>query len=71
MITWAYRVVRAETAENFETVLNQAGAEGWEAISGAYSIGESKKVSLGQGMPPSTAVGASTWAAIMKRALSA
>ena len=70
-MNWQYRVVRADTAENFEAALNQAGGEGWEAIFGGYSIGEAKKVSLGQGMPASMAIGASVWAAIMKRQLKA
>jgi len=64
---WEYRVARADTVENFETALNQLGLEGWEAISGNYAVGESKRVSLGQGMPLSTAAGAPTWAALMKR----
>ena len=66
-ITWEYRIVRAETVEAFETALNAAGAEGWEAISGGYTIGETKKVALGHGMPVSTQLGASTWSALMKR----
>ena len=66
--TWEYRIVRAETVDAFESALNAAGAEGWEAISGAYAVGESKKVALGHGMPLSTQVGASTWTALMKRA---
>jgi len=67
MTTWEYRIVRAETAEAFESALNAAGAEGWEAISGAYAVGESKKVALGHGMPVSTQIGAATWTALMKR----
>ena len=48
---------------------NAAGADGWEAVSSGYSAGESKKVSLGHGMPLSTAIGASQWSALMKRAV--
>jgi len=67
MVVWEYRIVRAEAVEAFEAALNAAGVEGWEAISGAYAVGESKKVSLGQGMPVSTQIGAATWTALMKR----
>ena len=66
-MAWEYRLIKAETDEIFERALNAAGAEGWEAVSSGYSIGESKKVSLGQGMPLSTAIGASQWSALMKR----
>jgi hypothetical protein len=66
---WEYQIVRADTAENFQSSLNKLGSEGWEATSGTYAAGESKKVSLGQGMPPSMTVGASTWVALMKRAI--
>ncbi len=68
-MNWEYQIVRADTAETFQSALNKLGAEGWEAISGGYTIGENKKVSLGQGMPLSTAIGAPMWVAIMKRAL--
>ena len=70
MTNWKYQIVRADTVENFQSSLNKLGDEGWEAISGAYAVGESKKVSLGQGMAPTMAVGASNWVAIMKRAVS-
>jgi hypothetical protein len=66
---WEYQIVRADSVENFQSSLNRLGSEGWEAISGAYGSGESKNVSLGQGMPPSMRVGASTWIALMKRNL--
>jgi hypothetical protein len=64
---WEYQIVRADTVESFQSSLNKLGSEGWEATSGAYAAGESKKVSLGQGMPPSTAAGAPSWVALMKR----
>ena len=64
---WEYQIVRADTVENFQSALNKLGSEGWEATSGVYSLGEAKKVSLGQGMPLSMTVGASTWVALMKR----
>jgi hypothetical protein len=64
---WEYKIVRADTIENFESSLNALGSEGWEATAGAYAAGESKKVSLGQGMPPSMTVGAPIWVALMKR----
>jgi hypothetical protein len=66
-VKWEYQIVRADTVENFQSSLNKLGSEGWEATSGVYSAGESKKVSLGQGMPPSMTVGASMWVALMKR----
>ncbi|MFZ0423426.1 MAG: hypothetical protein WAL80_11160 [Xanthobacteraceae bacterium] len=66
---WEYQIVRADTVENFQISLNKLGSEGWEATSGVYAVGESKKVSLGQGMPLSMTVGASTWVALMKRPL--
>ena len=55
---WEYQIVRADTVENFQSSLNKLGSEGWEATSGAYAAGESKRVSLGQGMAPSMAIGA-------------
>jgi len=55
---WKYQIVRSDTVENFESSLNKLGSEGWEATPGAYAADESKKVSLGQGMPPSMRVGA-------------
>ena len=64
---WEYRIIKADTEELYERALNAAGAEGWEAVSSSYSAGESRKVSLGHGMPLSTAVGATQWAALMKR----
>jgi hypothetical protein len=64
---WEYQIARADTVEDFVSSLNKLGSEGWEAISGTYADGESKKVSLGQGMAPSTKIGVSTWVALMKR----
>jgi hypothetical protein len=64
---WGYQIARADTVDSFENLLNKLGSEGWEAISGTYAAGESKKVSLGQGMAPSVTVGAPTWVALMKR----
>jgi hypothetical protein len=66
---WEYQIVRADAVDNFESELNKLGREGWEATSGAYAADESKKVSLGQGMPPSMTVGALTWVALMKRSI--
>ena len=68
-MAWEYRIIKAETEESYERALNTAGVDGWEAVSSSYSAGESKKVSLGHGMPLSTAVGASQWSALMKRAV--
>ena len=67
MMKWEYQIARADTVENFQSLLNKLGSEGWEAISGASAAGESKKVSLGQGMAPSTMIGSPTWVALMKR----
>ena len=64
---WEYQIARADTVDSFQTLLNKLGSERWEAISGAYAAGESKKVSLGQGMAPSMKVGAPTWVALLKR----
>jgi hypothetical protein len=69
-MTWQYRMISAETAELYEKALNAAGADGWEAVSSGYAVGESKKVSLGHGMPLSTAIGAAQWSALMKRPVS-
>jgi hypothetical protein len=66
---WEYQIVRADTVESFQSSLNKLGSEGWEATSGTYAAGESKKISLGQGMPPSMTAGASTWVALMKRTI--
>jgi hypothetical protein len=66
---WEYQITSTETAEAFVSSRNTLGAEGWEAISGNYAIGESKKVTLGQGMAPSMAVGAPRWVALLKRAI--
>jgi hypothetical protein len=67
---WEYQIARADTVENFQSVLNKLGSEGWEATSSVYAADESKKVSLGQGMPASITVGALTWIALMKRPIS-
>ena len=66
---WEYQIVREDTVEAFQSTLNKLGSEGWEATSGAYAAGESKMVSLGQGMPRSMAVGAPIWVALMKRTI--
>lgn len=68
-MNWEYQITKAETAEAFQASLNKLGAEGWEAISGTYAVGETKKVVLGQGMAPSIAVGAPSWVAVLKRAI--
>jgi hypothetical protein len=68
-MNWEYQIVKAESADAFQGALNNLGAEGWEAISGTYTIGESKRVTLGQGMPSSLAVGTPMWAAVMKRVI--
>ena len=49
---WEYKIVRADTVENFESSLNNLGSEGWEATSGAYAVGESKKGLLRTGNGP-------------------
>ena len=66
---WEYQIARADNVESFESSLNKLGSEGWEATSGVYAADEFKKVSLGQGMPSSIKVGASTWIALMKRSI--
>jgi len=68
-VKWEYQIVRSDTVENFESLLNKLGSEGWEASAGAYAADESKKVSLGHGMPPSMRGGALTWVALMKRSI--
>jgi hypothetical protein len=68
-MNWEYQIVKTDSPETFQAALNKLGAEGWEAISGTYTIGESKKVVLGQGMSPSWAVGSPMWVAVMKRAV--
>ncbi len=68
-MAWEYRIIKADTEELYERALNEAGAQGWEAVSSSYSASETKKVSLGQGMPLSTAIGAAQWSALMKRAV--
>ena len=50
-MNWEYQIIKADIADTFQAALNKLGAEGWEAISGGYTIGENKKVSFGQGMP--------------------
>jgi len=68
-MNWEYQIVKTDSPENFQASLNKLGAEGWEAISGTYTIGESKKVTLGKGMSPFWAVGSPMWIAVMKRAI--
>ena len=68
-MNWEYQITKADTSEAFQASLNKLGADGWEAISGTYAVGETKKVVLGQGMAPSLAVGAPMWVAVMKRAI--
>ena len=68
-MNWEYQIVRADKGDDFLASLNKLGGEGWEAISGGYTIGESKMVTLGQGMAPSKAAGAPMWVALLKRTL--
>jgi len=70
-MNWEYQIIKADSAEAFQASLNELGAQGWEAITGNYTIGESKKVSLGQGMPSSMAIGAPMWVGILKRPVKA
>jgi hypothetical protein len=70
-VAWEYQLVKAETSDAFQAALNAAGLDGWEAVSGGYGVGETTKVSLGQGMPASTRTGAPLWSAIMKRPVNA
>jgi|HubBroStandDraft_5_1064220.scaffolds.fasta_scaffold21976_1 hypothetical protein len=67
---WEYQIIRAATVEEFESLLNKLGGEGWEATSAGYAADEAKMVSLGHGMQPSIKTGALTWVALMKRILS-
>ena len=62
-------MVETDSPEDFQSSLNNLGAEGWQAISGTYTIGGSKKVTLGKGMSPSWAVGFPMWIGVMKRAI--
>lgn len=66
---WEYQIVKAESSGAFLVSMNAAGRENWEAISGAYGVSESTKVSLGHGMPVSTRTGVSMWVALLKRRL--
>jgi hypothetical protein len=65
--SWEYRLMRLEAAEAFEAALNKAGAEGWEAVSCSFTIGEIKNVSLVHGIPVSKLAGVPVWSALMKR----
>jgi hypothetical protein len=64
---WEYQLLTAETGEAFQSVLNRAGADGWEAVFGGFAVGASSKISLGQGMPLMTKAGVPAWTAVMKR----
>ena len=64
---WEYQMIRAATVEEFESLLNKRGIEGWEATSAAYAADEAKMISLGQGMPASMKAGALMWVALVKR----
>ncbi len=68
-MNWEYQIVRADKGDDFLASLNKPGGEGREAISGTYTIGELKLVTLGQGMAPSRAAGTPMWVALVKRAL--
>jgi hypothetical protein len=68
-MNWEYQIIKTDSSEAFQSSLNKLGAEGWEAISGTYTVGESKRVSLGVGMAPSMSVGSPMWVAVMKRAI--
>ena len=68
-MNWEYQIVRADKGDDFLASLNKLGGEGWEAISGTYTIGESKMVTLGQGMAPSKAAGTPMWVALLKRTI--
>ena len=70
-MNWEYQIVTADKANDFLAALNKLGGEGWEALSATYTIGESRMITLGQGMAPSKAAGAPMWVALVKRALDA
>jgi hypothetical protein len=48
MVKWEYQIVRADTVENLRSAPNKLGSEGWEATSGGYVTGESKRSPLGR-----------------------
>lgn len=68
-MNWECQIVETDSPENFQSSLNRLGAEGWQAISGTYTIGGSNKVTLGKGMSPSWAVGSPMWIGVMKCAI--
>jgi hypothetical protein len=68
-MNWEYQLIKADNAEILQSLLNKLGMEGWEALSATLATGEPKKVTLGQGMPPSMAAGALMWVALMKRGM--
>jgi len=63
---WEYQVIIKETLGEFIDALNLSGNEGWEAISGTYSVGTPQRVSVGGGATVERA-GTLQWAAVLKR----
>lgn len=66
MQKWEYTVVSTPHVSEFEKTLNELGAQGWEAISGANCIGEAMSVDIGVGTVR-RASAEPLWVAVMKR----
>jgi hypothetical protein len=62
---WEYQVVAATDLGDFVSRLNRLGEDGWEAISGTYTLGEPETRMMGVGTAEFP--GSPQWVAVMKR----
>jgi hypothetical protein len=63
---WEHQVVAKSDLTEFITALNRSGDEGWEAVSGTYSIGVPQRISVGSGATVDRP-GLPQWVAVLKR----
>jgi hypothetical protein len=63
---WEHQVVAKSDLTEFIATLNQSGDEGWEAVSGTYSIGVPQRISVGGGTTVDRP-GLPQWVAVLKR----
>lgn len=64
---WEYQVITKTDLGDFIAWLNRLGDEGWEAISGTYTLGEPISVEISSRIGSVPAPGKPQWVAVMKR----
>jgi hypothetical protein len=63
---WEHKVVAQSDLAEFIAVLNGVGDEGWEAVSGNFSMGVPQRIAVGGGATVDRP-GAPQWIAVLKR----